>query len=190
MQPHATPPQSHHFPGAAHLPGPNPHASSREGDTSGPLDDRRKELAGYSYLATVPRWRESRGPKRTPALESPEALSKLTPVDSPLREAEGGQGSSQLEDQQTCQGHGWSAMRVPHEERETRSVGRAGWRLLLALEPGSEPEKRRPSCQAGWWAGWRVLSVRPSILWAWGSGDVGACVRAGVQDCRPVLQQQ
>lgn len=102
MPPHATPtpvpphPHHHHdpFPGAARLPGPYPHASTRgEGDTSGPRDDRGKELAGY--LATVPRWRESRGPKPTPALESPEALSKSTPVDSPPKEAEGGQGRSQ-----------------------------------------------------------------------------------------------
>ena len=114
-----------------------------EGDTSGPRDDRGKELAGY--LATVPRWRESRGSKPTPALESPEALSKPTPVDSPPREAEGGQGRSQLAGQQTCQGHGWGAVRVPDEERETRetrSVGRAGWRLLLTLEPGSGPGQR------------------------------------------------
>lgn len=104
MPPHATPPQCHPTPTITPSrappisPDPTP-MPPPEGDTSGPRDDRDKELTGYQ--ATVPRWRESRGPKPTPALESPEALSKPTPVDSPQKEAEGGLGRSQLAGQQT-----------------------------------------------------------------------------------------
>lgn len=145
MPPHATPPQPNPTPsitpsrGAAHLPGPNPHASTR----GGPKWPAGRQRQGAGWLpGNSPQVEGESGSKPTPALESPEALSKPTPVDSPPKEAEGGQGRSQLAGRQTCQGHGWGAARVPDEERETRSVGRAGWRLLLALEPGSGPGQR------------------------------------------------
>ena len=110
--------------------------------------------------------------------------------------------------QPSCQGHGWGAVRVPDEERETRetretrSVGRAGdcsWPRNPA--PGRGRGLRKEGL-AGRLAGWLVggleglvrLSVRPSVRpdsvsdslgRAWGRGDG----RAGVQERRPVLQQ-
>ena len=96
--------------------------------------------------------------------------------------------------QPSCQGHGWGAVRVPDEERETRetretrSVGRAGdcsWPRSPA--PGRGRGLRKEGL-AGRLAGWLVggleglvrLSVRPS---GFGLGltreGVGAWGRAG-----------
>lgn len=204
--PHATPchptpvsphPHHHPFPGAAHLPGPNPHASTRGGH-KWPAG-RQRQGAGW-LPGNSPQVEGESGSKATPALESPEALSKPTPVDSPPKEAEGGQGRSPLAGQQTCQGHGRGAVRVPDEERETGRQG--GWVGLAGdccwpWSPAPGPGRGRPSWKAVWLAGGLEglvrptvrLSVRPSFRTRTPEGE-GAWGRAGVQERRPVLQQQ
>lgn len=125
-----------------------------------------------SWLAT---WQQSPGGGRVGVQSRPLPWKALRPCRSRhpwiphrrrLRAGKG--GASHLAGQQNCQGHGWGAVRVPDEERETRetrSVGRAGGRLLLAPQPGSAPGRGRgrPSWQAGWLAGGLEGLVRPSF---------------------------